>query len=93
LELDLRTSGAKCDGDVVIAIPDNRQRYESQIAQCMIEGNQMRFSGVMLPVPYLIDQFSGWLAQGQLSGTVKRSGRELANRMSGSWSLQRVNAP
>jgi hypothetical protein len=93
LEVNLRTSGAKCEGNVAIDIPDNRQRYESEIAQCEIDANHVKFSVVMLPVPYLIDEFSGWLADGQLSGAVKRSGRELANRMTGSWSLQRFNSP
>jgi hypothetical protein len=92
VELDLRTSEAKCEGTVAIDIPENRQRYESEIALCRIDGNHVSFSVVMLPIPYLIDQFSGWLGEGQLSGTVKRSGRELANSMTGSWSLQRVNS-
>jgi hypothetical protein len=93
LELELRISGVTCEGSVTIDILEVPRRYQSVIAACAIDGNNVRFVVPMMPVPIGSDQFSGWLAESQLSGTVRRSGYvPLANSMTGSWSLQHVNS-
>jgi hypothetical protein len=90
LALTLRIDAAKCEGDVVITLPERRQQYESPITGCSTDGNQLNFSVVMLPIPFLVDRFSGQLSEGRLFGKVQRTGRELTNSMTGSWSLRRV---
>jgi hypothetical protein len=92
LELAIRSAeNGKCEGSAVINIPDRQQRYETSLAQCSTEGNRVTFSVVTLPVPYLVDQFTGQVAGKSLSGTVERTGRELTNRMTGTWSLNLVS--
>jgi hypothetical protein len=88
LELAIRSAeDGKCEGNAVINIPDRHQRYEDSLAQCSTEGNRLTFSVVTLPVPYLVDQFTGQVNGKTLSGTVERTGRELTNRMTGKWSV------
>jgi hypothetical protein len=89
LELTLRFDGDKCQGDVVIKVPDRKQRYDAPLAECSFSGQELRFSVVTLPLPFLIDRFRGRIAEGRLVGTVERTGRELTNSMSGTWNLHR----
>jgi hypothetical protein len=42
LELELRTSGAKCEGSVTIDILEVPRRYQSVIVSCTIDGNHVR---------------------------------------------------
>ena len=89
LDLALRFEGDKCQGDVVIKVPDRKQRYDAPLAECSLSGQELRFSVVTLPLPFLIDRFTGRVADDRLVGTVERIGRELTNSMSGVWSLRR----
>ncbi len=89
LELTLRFEGDRCQGDVVINVPDRKQRYDTPLAECSLSGQELRFSVVTLPLPFLIDRFRGRIADGRLVGTVERTGRELTNSMSGVWTLRR----
>ena len=64
-------------------IPDRKQSYGAPLAGCTVDGNEVVFSVVMLPVPFLLDRFTGHLRGDTLAGTVERTGRELTNRMTG----------
>jgi hypothetical protein len=84
MELTLRAlEGVKCEGSIVINIPERQQRYETSLAQCSTEGNRITFSVVTLPIPFLADRFTGLVTGKSLSGVVERTGRELTNRMTG----------
>ncbi|HSB15381.1 MAG TPA: SGNH/GDSL hydrolase family protein [Bryobacteraceae bacterium] len=89
LDLTLRFEGGKCQGDVVIRVPDRNQRYDAPLAECSLSGQELRFSVVTLPLPFLIDRFRGRITDGRLVGMVERTGRELTNSMSGTWALRR----
>lgn len=89
-EVDLGLNEGKCEGAARITIPDRKQSYAAPLAGCSVDGNQVVFSVVMLPIPYLIDRFTGHLRGDTLSGTVERTGRELTNSMIGSWNLRRT---
>ena len=90
LEIDLALNDGKCEGAARIKIPDRKQSYGAPLAGCTVDGNEVVFSVVMLPVPFLLDRFTGHLRGDTLAGTVERTGRELTNRMTGSWSLRRT---
>jgi hypothetical protein len=90
LEVDLSLIAGKCEGAARIKIPDRKQSYAAPLAGCTVDGNQVVFSVVMLPIPFLIDRFTGQLRGDTLAGTVERTGRELTNSMTGSWSLRRT---
>jgi hypothetical protein len=90
LEIDLTLNDGKCEGAARIKIPDRKQSYGAPLAGCTVDGNEVVFSVVMLPVPFLLDRFTGHLRGDTLAGTVERTGRELTNRMTGSWSLRRT---
>ena len=89
VDLSLEVRDGKCEGFVTIRIPERRQSFETPIAGCAIDQNQIAFSVVMLPVPFLIDRFTGWLDGKSLAGVVERAGRELTNSMTGSWHFAR----
>lgn len=92
LNVTFRFDGDTCQGEVAIHVPDRRQRYEAPLGTCSIAADTLTFSVVTLPLPFLIDRFTGRLVDDRLVGTVERSGRELTNRMSGVWSLRRQPA-
>jgi hypothetical protein len=92
LNVTFRFDGDKCQGELVIELPDRKQRYEGPLATCSVSGDSLTFSSVTLPLPFLIDQFTGRLVDERLVGTVERTGRELTNSMSGVWSLRRQAA-
>lgn len=92
LQVTLRFEGDKCQGEAAIQVPDRKQRYEAPLTMCSLSGNALTFSVATLPLPSLIDRFTGRLVNDQLVGTVERSGRELTNSMSGVWSLRRQGA-
>jgi hypothetical protein len=85
----LRFEGEKCQGDAVIEIPERKQRYESPIGNCSISADGLTFSIGTMPLPFLSDRYVGRLVDGQLKGTVERTGRELTNQMTGAWNLWR----
>jgi hypothetical protein len=89
LALELRDG--KCEGYLTIKIPDRKQSFETPIAGCSTDENQLSFSVATLPIPFLIDRFTGWLDGESLAGSVERTGRELTNLMTGSWRLVRTS--
>lgn len=91
LDVTLRFEGDNCQGELAIHVPDRRQRYEAPLGTCSIAGGTLAFSVVTLPLPSLTDRFTGGLMDdGRLVGTVERTGRELTNSMSGTWTLNRA---
>jgi hypothetical protein len=58
LEIDLSLDEGKCEGAARIKIPDRKQSYGAPLAGCTVDGNQVVFSVVMLPIPFLIDRFT-----------------------------------
>ena len=93
LNVTFRFDGDKCQGEVAIQVPDRKQRYEAPMTTCLVSGDSLTFSVVTLPLPFLIDRFTGRLVNERLIGTVERTGRELTNSMSGIWRLRRQAAP
>jgi hypothetical protein len=89
LGLTLRFEGRQCQGEIAIRVPDRQQRYEAPLANCALSADALTFSVASLPLPSLIDHFTGRIIDGRLVGTVERGGRELAHDMSGVWSLER----
>jgi hypothetical protein len=89
LDVSFRFEGEKCQGDVVIQVPERKQRYDTPLAECSVSAETFTFSVVTLPLPFLTDRFTGRLVEERLVGTVERTGRELTNSMSGTWSLRR----
>jgi hypothetical protein len=89
LDVLFRFEGDKCQGEVVIQLPDRRQRYEAPLGMCSLSAHTVTFTVVTLPLPFLIDRFTGRLVDEGLVGSVERTGRELTNAMSGVWSLHR----
>jgi hypothetical protein len=89
LDVVFRFDGDRCQGEVAIQVPDRRQRYETPLGTCSIVADTLTFTVVTLPLPSLIDRFTGRLVDDRLVGTVERTGRELTNSMSGVWSLRR----
>jgi hypothetical protein len=92
LNATFRFEGHTCQGEVAIQIPDRRQRYEAPMTSCSLAEHSLTFSVVTLPLPFLIDRFTGRLVDDRLVGTVERTGRELTNSMHGLWSLRRQTA-
>jgi hypothetical protein len=92
LSVALQFEGKKCEGLVVVQIPERNQRYEAPAFDCAMSENTLSFSVVTLPVPLLVDRFVGKMVGGRLIGSVERRGRELTNSMTGVWSLGRQPA-
>lgn len=92
LSIALRFDGRRCDGQVVVQVPERKQRYEAPAFDCAVSGDSLSFSVVTLPLPFLADRFVGKMVGDRLIGTVERRGRELTNSMSGVWSLGRQQA-
>lgn len=88
-EVTFRFAGEKCEGESVIVFPERKQRYETPIANCSISADELRFSVGTMPLPFLFDRYAGRFVDGQLRGTVERTGRELTNLMTGQWTLWR----
>jgi len=89
LDLTLRFEGVGCQGEVSIKWPNGKLRFDAPLAECAISGSELRFSVATLPLPSLIDRFSGRIVKDRLAGTVERTGRDLTNSMTGVWNLHR----
>jgi hypothetical protein len=90
LDLTLRFDGHGCRGEVAIQVPDRKHRYEAALAECSWTAGVLSFSVPTLPLPSLVDRFTGRTVEGRLVGTVERTGRDLGHAMSGTWSLSRA---